>query len=72
VPAAARLLRSPLRSFAGTGALIGDDNNREKAQQLYAQEIDRYEATHTLRANCPAVSTKFRGKKYGRVKRRLV
>lgn len=52
VPRATRLFRTHVQSFAGTGEFIGDDNDREKAQQVYADEISRYESTHKLRTDC--------------------
>lgn len=50
----ARRLHASLWSMRGEGAFIGDENDREKAQTVFEEEIRRYEATHApLRASCP-------------------
>ncbi|HEX8843714.1 MAG TPA: hypothetical protein VF791_03670 [Pyrinomonadaceae bacterium] len=41
---ASRKLGARLSSIKGTGAFIGDDSDREKAQQVFAETINKYEA----------------------------
>jgi hypothetical protein len=51
---AARRLRARSWSIRGDGGFIGDENNRDKAQEVYDQEIKRYEATRaSMREDCP-------------------
>ncbi len=46
VAAAARRLRARLMALKVTGAFLGDDSDREKAQKVFAEEIERYESAH--------------------------
>ena len=43
VARAARLLRAAVSTIKGEGEFIGDDADREKAQQVFASEIKKYE-----------------------------
>lgn len=43
VARAARLLRAAMSTVRGEGEFIGDDADREKAQQVFASEIKKYE-----------------------------
>lgn len=52
VRSAARKLRTRLLSFAGAGEFIGNDTDREKAQEVFAQEIKSYESHHSLNRRC--------------------
>ena len=54
VQRAARRLRTRPVSVAGTGEFIGDDNDRDKAEQAYKREIENYESTHPpVERKCP-------------------
>jgi hypothetical protein len=44
--AAARRLQARLTSQRGSASFIGDDNDREKGQAVFAQEIKTFEAKH--------------------------
>jgi hypothetical protein len=44
--AAARRLRARMVVVQGTGEFIGDDSDRDKAQQVFADVIEKYEAAH--------------------------
>jgi hypothetical protein len=52
VQSAARQMRSPAASFAGTGAFIGNDTARDQAQEVFEKEIKSYEAHHALNNLC--------------------
>ena len=43
---AARRLHARLSSISGAGQFIGDENDRDKAQGVYEQEIRDYEVAH--------------------------
>ena len=43
---AARRLRARLVAIKGTGEFIGDDSDRDKAQQVFTEVIEKYEAAH--------------------------
>ena len=49
---AAQLLHARPSVYVGSGAFIGDDNDRERAQQVFAAEIKSYEAHHSLNKQC--------------------
>ena len=49
---AARKLHARPLAFAGTGGFIGSDTDREKAQEIFAQEIKSYESHHSLNRRC--------------------
>jgi hypothetical protein len=49
--AAHQLHARPL-SFAGTGEFIGDDNDRDLSQIVFAREIKSYESGHSLNQHC--------------------
>ena len=54
IASAASRLGARVNIIRGTGDFIGDDNDREKAQQVFTHVIDNYEAAHppqTMR-NC--------------------
>src|SRR3989442_7358908 len=46
VQTAARRLRARFSSLSGDAEFIGDDNDRDKAQALFQQEIMKYEVNH--------------------------
>jgi len=52
VRSAARRLHARPLSFAGSGGFIGDDHNRQRAQELFGQEVKAYEAKHSLNQRC--------------------
>jgi hypothetical protein len=53
VSTAARRLHARLSSIAGAGEFIGDENDRDKAQRIYEQEIRDYEVAHpAVRRTC--------------------
>jgi len=49
---AAHQLRARSLAFTGTGAFIGNDNDRDQAQEIFEQEIKHYEAHHSLNQRC--------------------
>ena len=49
--AAGQLQVRPL-AFTGTGGFIGNDNDRDQAQAVFAQEIKAYESNHSLSQRC--------------------
>lgn len=49
--AARRLHARPL-SFAGSGGFIGEDNDRQRAQGVFAAEIQAYTSSHSLNQRC--------------------
>jgi hypothetical protein len=49
---AARKLHARPLAFAGTGGFIGSDTDREKAQDVFSQEIKSYESHHSLNRRC--------------------
>jgi hypothetical protein len=49
---AARQLHARPFSFAGTGGFIGNDTDRDQAQEVFAQEIKFYESNHSLDQRC--------------------
>lgn len=50
---AAKRLRTRYRVVEGTGDFIGDDSDRDKAQQVFSQIIVKYEQEHTpVRNDC--------------------
>lgn len=51
VLAAAKRLRARLTIISGEGDFIGDDD-RQKAQQIFEQEITEYEKAHRVRKDC--------------------
>jgi hypothetical protein len=51
VRTATRRLRGRLISFRGTASFIGDDSAREKGQEIFQEEIIRFESKHP---NLPA------------------
>ena len=52
---AARQLHARPLTFAGTGGFIGNDNDRDQAQEVFAQEIKSYEANHSFNRRCRQV-----------------
>jgi hypothetical protein len=46
IPVAARLLRAKVRTLHGYASFIGDDEDREKAQSIFAAEIRSFESAH--------------------------
>lgn len=59
---AAQQLHSRSLSFTGTGALIGNDNDRELAQGVFTQEIKSFEANHSLSNRCQKAQLEERPK----------
>ncbi len=49
---ASRRLHARLRFMRGAAAFVGDDNDRDKAQTIFDEEIGRYERTHALSRHC--------------------
>lgn len=60
VQKAAQQLHSRSRSFTGTGAFIGDDNDRDRAQEVFAQEIKSFESNHSPGNRCRNAKTRGR------------
>ena len=52
VRSAARQLHARPLAFTGTGAFIGNDNDRDRAQEVFALEIKSYESNHSLNQRC--------------------
>jgi len=46
VQTAARRLHARMSSVKGDGGFIGDENDRDKAQTIFEQELRRYEEGH--------------------------
>jgi len=46
VRTAARRLRARISSISGDGRFIGDENDRDKAQVIFEQELKKYEVRH--------------------------
>ena len=61
VKAAARRLHARSRSFSGAGAFIGDDTDRDRAQEVFAKEIKAYESGHSLKQHCRSVGPRPTG-----------
>ena len=49
---AGRELHARPLSFAGTGEFVGNDTDREKAQEVFAGEIKAYESNHSVSNRC--------------------
>ena len=45
---AARQLHVRPLAFAGNGGFIGDDNDRDQSQKIFAHELEFYESNHSL------------------------
>jgi hypothetical protein len=52
VRTAAHLLHARPSAYIGSGAFIGDDNDRDRAQQVFSAEIKKYESQHSLNKHC--------------------
>jgi len=61
VKTAARRLHARSSSFSGAGAFIGDDSDRDRAQEVFAKEIQSYEAGHSLNQHCRKIAPHLTG-----------